>query len=252
VDSRNTIFEPAQIRISSTKALKFDRTSGSKQHNINFHILFDYEPGITCFFSTWTVYWYTNKASIESLLLVDSKNIILGPWKIHVSATGALKFNRTSGSKQHNINFHVLFNYEPGITCFLSSLTVYWYTNKASIERLLFVDSKNIILGSWKIQVSATGALKFNRTSGSKQHNINFHVLFNYEPGIICFLSSLTVYWYTNKASIESLLFVDSKNIIFGPRNIQVSATEALKFNRTSGSKQHNINFHVFFDYTAG
>jgi hypothetical protein len=24
-----------------------------------------------------------------------------------------------------------------------------------------------------------------------------------------------------------------------------------LKFNSTSGSKQHNINFHVFFDYTA-
>ena len=80
------------------------------------------------------------------------------------------------------------------------------------------------------------------------QHNIYFHVFFDYAPGITCFLSSRTVLWYTNKASIESLWTVDSKNIIFRPLKIQVSATGALKFNRTSGSKEHNINFHVFFD----
>jgi hypothetical protein len=55
VDYRNSIFKLAQIRASSRKALKFDRTLGSKQHNINFHVLFDYAPGITGFLSSWTV-----------------------------------------------------------------------------------------------------------------------------------------------------------------------------------------------------
>ena len=36
-----------------------------------------------------------------------------------VSAAGALKFNRTQGTKPHNINFHVFFVYAPGITCFV-------------------------------------------------------------------------------------------------------------------------------------
>ena len=49
-------FKLAQIRISATKALKFDRTSGSKQHNINFHVFFDYTAGKTCFLSPRTAY----------------------------------------------------------------------------------------------------------------------------------------------------------------------------------------------------
>jgi hypothetical protein len=54
VDSRNTIFKLAQICISATETLKFDRTSGSKQHNVNFHVFFDYTPGITSFLSLRT------------------------------------------------------------------------------------------------------------------------------------------------------------------------------------------------------
>ena len=49
VESRNTTFRLAQIQVSATSALKFDRTSGSKPHNINFHVFFDNAPGITCF-----------------------------------------------------------------------------------------------------------------------------------------------------------------------------------------------------------
>jgi hypothetical protein len=60
VDSRNITFRPAQIQVSATRALKFDRTSGSKPHIINFHIFFDYAPGITCFLSSWfTRSWFT-------------------------------------------------------------------------------------------------------------------------------------------------------------------------------------------------
>jgi hypothetical protein len=39
-----------------------------------------------------------------------------------------------------------------------------WCTSKTSTERLLIVDSKNTIFRHAQIQVSATGALKFNRT----------------------------------------------------------------------------------------
>jgi hypothetical protein len=46
-DSRNTIFKLAQIRLSATKALKFDRTPGSKKHNIYFLVFFDYTAGKT-------------------------------------------------------------------------------------------------------------------------------------------------------------------------------------------------------------
>jgi hypothetical protein len=59
--------------------LKFNRTQGSKPHNINFHVFFDYAPGITCFVSSWTVFWYTSKALTESLWTVDSKNTIFRP-----------------------------------------------------------------------------------------------------------------------------------------------------------------------------
>jgi hypothetical protein len=101
--------------------------------------------GITCFLSSRTVFWYTSKASTESLWTVDSKIIVFRPWKITFSAAEALKFNRTQGSKSHNINFHVFFDYAPGITCFVSSWTVFCYTSKASTESLLTVDSKNTI-----------------------------------------------------------------------------------------------------------
>jgi hypothetical protein len=163
------------------------------------------------------VLWYTYKASIESLWTVDSWNTNFRPWQIQESATGALKFNRTSGSKQHNINFHVFFDYAPGITCLLSSYIVLWYTNKASVESLWTVDSKNTNFRPWQIQVSDTRALKFNRSSDSKQHNINFHVFFDYAPGITWLLSSQIVLWYTNKAPVESLWIVDSKNTIVRP-----------------------------------
>ena len=39
-------------RLSATKALKFDRTPGSKKHNINFHVSFDYTAGKPVFIST--------------------------------------------------------------------------------------------------------------------------------------------------------------------------------------------------------
>jgi hypothetical protein len=108
VDSRNTIFKLAQIRISSTKALKFDRTSGSKQHNINFHVFFDYTAGKTCFY-------------LHALLggaRMKHRQKDYRPWIPEI-----LKFDRTSGSKQHNINFHVFFDYTAGKTCFLSPRT---------------------------------------------------------------------------------------------------------------------------------
>jgi hypothetical protein len=124
VDYRNTIFKLAQIRVSATKALKFDRTSGSKQHNINFHVLFDYTAGKTCFLSPRPAWWCTKDAVLESLWTVDSRNTIFKLAQIRISATKASKFDRTSGSKQHNINFHVFFDYTAGKTRFLSSWTV--------------------------------------------------------------------------------------------------------------------------------
>ena len=108
----------AQIRLSATKALKFHRISGSKKHNINFHVFFDYTAGKTCFFSPRTALWCTNEASTESLWTVYSRNTIFTLAQIRISATKALKFDRTSGSKQHNINFHVFFVYTAGKTCF--------------------------------------------------------------------------------------------------------------------------------------
>jgi hypothetical protein len=55
-----------------------------------------------------------------------------------------------------------------------------------------------------------------------------------------------------NKASLECLWTIDSKNTIFRLAPIHVSSTGAFECNRTYYSKQHNINFHLFFDYTAG
>jgi hypothetical protein len=118
VDSKNTIFKLAQIRLSATKALKFDRTPGSKQHNINFHVFFDYTAGKTYFLSPRTALSCTNLASTESLWTVDSWNTIFKLAQITLSATKALKFDRTSGLKKHNINFHVFFDYTAGRTCF--------------------------------------------------------------------------------------------------------------------------------------
>jgi plastocyanin len=123
VHSKNTIFKLAQIRISATKTLKFDRTSGSKQHNINFHVFFDYTAGKTCFLSPRPAWWCTNEAASESIWTVDSRNTIFKPAQIHISATKASKFDRKSGSKQHNINFQVFFYYTAGKTCFLSPRT---------------------------------------------------------------------------------------------------------------------------------
>ena len=60
-----------------------------------------------------------SKKLVESLWPVDSKNAIFRPRKFPVSAAEALKFNRTQGTKPHNINFHVFFDYAPGITCFV-------------------------------------------------------------------------------------------------------------------------------------
>jgi hypothetical protein len=120
VDSRNRIFKLSQIRLSATKALKFDRTPGSKQHNINFHVFFDYTAGKTCFLTPRTAKWCTNEASTESLWTEDSRNRIFKLAQIRLSATKALKFDRTTGSKKHNINFHVFFDYIAGKSCFLS------------------------------------------------------------------------------------------------------------------------------------
>jgi hypothetical protein len=116
-------FKLAQSRISATKALKFVRSSGSKQHNINFHVFFDYTAGKTCFLSSRPAFWCTNEAASESLWTVDSRNTIVNLAQIRISATKASKFDRTSGSKQHNINFHVFFDYTARKTCFLSPRT---------------------------------------------------------------------------------------------------------------------------------
>ena len=179
MDSRNTIFKLAQIRLSATKALKFDRTPGSKKHNINFHVFFDYTAGKTCFLSPRTALSCTNKASTESLWTVDCRNTIFKLAQIRLSTTKALKFDRTPGSKKHNINFHVFFDYTAGKTCFLSPRTALSCTNKASTESLWTVDCRNTIFKLAQIRLSATKALKFDRTPGSKKHNINFHVFFD-------------------------------------------------------------------------
>jgi hypothetical protein len=114
---------PIHFRISATKALKFDRTSGSKKHNINFHVFFDYTAGKTCFLTPRTAKWCTNEESTESLSTVDSRYKIVKLAQIRHSARKALKFDSTSGSKKHNINFHVFFDYTAGKTCFLSPRT---------------------------------------------------------------------------------------------------------------------------------
>ena len=94
-------------------------------YNINFHVFFDYTTGKIYFLSPRTTKLCTNEASTESLWIVDSRNRIFRLAQIQVSATRALKFDRTPGSKQHNIKFHVFFDYAPGISCFLFSWTLY-------------------------------------------------------------------------------------------------------------------------------
>ena len=42
-------FLEREIPVSAAEALKFNRTQDTKPHNINFHVFFDYAPGITCF-----------------------------------------------------------------------------------------------------------------------------------------------------------------------------------------------------------
>ena len=41
-------FQTVQFPVSAADALIFNRTQGTKPHNINFHVFFDYAPGITC------------------------------------------------------------------------------------------------------------------------------------------------------------------------------------------------------------
>ena len=59
---------------------------------------------------------------------------------------------------------------------------------------------------------------QFNKSEGSKQKNVRFHVLFNHTAGKITFyVQRLSFYACNNEPSTESLLTVDSKNIIFRP-----------------------------------
>jgi hypothetical protein len=145
---QNTIFKLAQIGISATKALKFHRTSGSKQHNINFHVLFDYAPGITCFLSSWTVQWYTNKASIESILFVDSKNIFFTPWKF--------KFLHQWpwNSIEHQVRNSIILTF----TSF--SIT--------QLENLHFISTHGLVLHEWGIgrKLMDRGFQKYNFQAG--------------------------------------------------------------------------------------
>jgi hypothetical protein len=116
-----------------------------------------------------------------------------------------------------------------------------------SDKSLWTVDSKNTIFRPWKIPVSAAEALKFNRSQCSKPHNINFHVslfrICTWNKLLCIFMDCFLIH----ELDIDriGLWTVDSKNTIFRPWKIPVSAADVSKFNRTQCSKPHNINFHA-------
>ena len=161
--------------------MKFNRTQSSKPHNFNFHVsdFFDYAPGINCFVYSWTVFWYTSKASTESLWTVDSKKTNSRPWKIPVSAAEALKFNRTQCSKPHNFNFHVslfrLCTWNKLLCIFMDCLLIDELSE--STESLWTVDSINTIFRAVKNSNFCCRGLEIQWNAiCSKPHNINFHV----------------------------------------------------------------------------
>ena len=102
------MFKVAQIRISATKAIKFDRISGSKQHNITFTSFSINQLEKPAFYlharPSGARMRHRQKAYGP---WIYSRNTIFKLAQIRISATKALKFDGISGSKQHNINFHV-------------------------------------------------------------------------------------------------------------------------------------------------
>ena len=118
------MFKVAQIRISATKALKFDRISGSKQHNITFTSFSINQLEKPAFYlharPSGARMRHRQKAYGP---WIYSRNTIFKLAQIRISATKTLKFDRTSGSKQHNINFDVFFDNTAVKTCFLSPRT---------------------------------------------------------------------------------------------------------------------------------
>ena len=118
------MFKVAQIRISATKPLKFDRISGSKQHNITFTSFSINQLEKPAFYlharPSGARMRHREKAYGP---WIYSRNTIFKLAQIRISATKALKFHRTSGSKQHNINFDVFFDNTAVKTCFLSPRT---------------------------------------------------------------------------------------------------------------------------------
>jgi hypothetical protein len=87
-------------------------------------------------------------------------------------------------------------------------------------ESLLIIDSKNTIFRLSQIQVSATGALKFNIPIEHKVRNgiiLTFTSFSIKQLKTTGFLCPRTVWLGKIDASAESLWNVDSKNTIFRP-----------------------------------
>jgi hypothetical protein len=153
--------------------MKCNRRKGSTHHaKFKISVLFDYTAEKTCVLCPHTAQPCKNKASTESLLTVDCKNIVLRPAQIQFYATGAMKYKieQRVRHSMHNIKFQSF-----SITR-LKKLVFYVHIrpNDARIrhkkESLLTVDCKNIVHRPAQIQLSATEALKRNRTKGSTRH----------------------------------------------------------------------------------
>ena len=78
---------------------------------------------------------------------------------------------------------------------------------------------------SWPLQLTiefyAAEALKFNRTQGAKPHNINFHVFFDYAPGITCFV-------YLHGLSFDTRVSHWQK--VYGPKITKIQVSDRDKF----------------------
>ena len=80
----------------------------SIEHKIRKRIILTFTSSITQlekpdFYLHGEVCWCTSRALTESILIIDSKNIIFRLAQIQVSATGALKFNTPIEHKVRNV-----------------------------------------------------------------------------------------------------------------------------------------------------
>jgi hypothetical protein len=151
------------------------------------------------------------------------------------------------------------------------TFTSFSITHSACRKNLLFTSTECLVMQQWgidrmpinsrfkKMQFSDRCKFKFLQQEpwNSIEHMVRNSIILTFTSFSITQLEKPAFYlhgqvqWCTSKASTESLMIIDSKNTISDWPKFKSLLQEPWNSNKTESTKQHNINFNVFFDYTA-